>query len=336
MLKSVRRKFRKAMFHIELGRFDKSEITAPPTHIQLEPTVRCNLHCITCSRDTVISTYKKMDLTLDEIDRILSFFPRLKSVKLQGLGEPLFHPQIEEVLKRFKDRGVRIWMISNGTLYHNEKYRNMILNYVDDLAVSFDSINKETFNMLRPYADMDRVKENIKLLVADRNKMNSDLAIGINFVISYKNYFELPGLYDLALELGIDYVSVVDVENWMIRNELGYDGASAFVAESRKFRKEIDEGVRKLRLRLLKKRIILGYKSYKKRLGSCYWPFKSVFITVEGLATPCCMRMHRTHALGNVLETPFPDIWNGERYTELRKAHISGDTSNLLCGTCPD
>ena len=70
MLESIPRKIEKIRFHIGLGRFGKNDMADTPTHIQIEPTVRCNLHCITCTRDTVISTYKKMDLSLEEIDKI--------------------------------------------------------------------------------------------------------------------------------------------------------------------------------------------------------------------------------------------------------------------------
>lgn len=338
MLRSIRRKFKKIMFHLEiLDLYQKKELAETPTYIQIEPTVRCNLDCITCSRGKVIQTYRKMDITLEEIDKILSFLPNLKSVKLQGLGEPLFHPQIIEILKRFKDRNIRVWMISNGTLFLQEKYRNIILDYVPDIAVSFDSTNKETFNQLRKGADMERVIQGIKMLVEDRNKRKADTIIGINFVVSHKNYFELDTLGDLAIKLGLDYVMVADVENWMIPGELAYEGSRSFVAESRKYVKEIDDGVKKLRIKLLKKRIILGYKGREKRLGNCHWPFNSMFITVEGLANPCCMRMHREHSLGNLFQvTSFDDIWNGQAYRDFRKEHMTRSPASKLCANCPD
>lgn len=336
MLESIPRKFEKVRFHVGIDRYEKKEIADTPTHVQIEPTVRCNLDCITCSRGKVIQTYRKMDLSLEEIDKILSSLPNMKSVKLQGLGEPLFHPQIIEMLKKFKERSIKVWMISNGTLFLQERFRNIVLDYVDDIAVSFDSTNKETFNMLRRGADMDRVTQGIKLLVEDRNKRKADVAIGINFVISHKNYFELGELGELAISLGLDYVTVADVENWMVPGELAYEGSRFFVAESRRYAKEIDEGVRRLRIKLLKHGILLGYKNREKRLGNCHWPFNSMFITVEGLATPCCMRMHREHAFGNVLQSSFNDIWNGQAYRDFRKSHMSKDITNRLCANCPD
>ncbi len=337
MLRSIRRKFEKVRFHLRLDRFDKKETALTPTYIQLEPTVRCNLNCITCTRDKVIKDYQKFDLTLEEADKILSLFPNLNSVKLQGLGEPLLHPQIVPLLEKFKRRNIRVWTITNGTLLNSEKYRSILLNYVDDVAISFDSVNKENFNYLRRGADMDRIIQGIKLLTEERNKRKSNLAVGINFVISHKNYLELGQLHEIAAALRVDYVTVADVENWMIPGEDEFRDSAAFVAETRKLSPLIRKKVNRLRLRLLKKGIILGYKHCQKKLGNCYWPFKSVFITVEGEITPCCLRMHKAHSLGNIFELgSFEELWNSERYKAFRKSHLDQDTSNLTCSLCPD
>ncbi len=337
MLESARRKLGKIMFHLEMFDWYRKKETAPaPTYLQIEPTVRCNLNCLTCTRNKVIQDYKNMDMSLEAVDRLLSYFPGLSSVKLQGLGEPLFHPQIKEMLQKFRARNVKVWMITNGTLFTQEKYRNIVLDYVPDIAVSLDSVNKDTFNRLRRGADFDRVIEGLRLLVEDRNKRKANTIIGINFVVSHENCRELGALGDMAAGLKLDYVTVADVENWMIPGEAGYEEAGAFVAESRKCAKEIDIGVKKLRLKLLGNGIILGYKSRAKRLGKCHWPFNSMFITAEGFANPCCLRMHKSHSFDNVFEKPFDDIWNGQKYRDFRKSHMRRDASNAMCANCPD
>lgn len=337
MLRSISRKFEKVRFHLSLDRFNKDEVALNPTHLQLEPTVRCNLNCLTCSRSKVIGTYKRFDLTLDEIDRILAFFPNLNSVKLQGLGEPLLHPQIVAIFEKFKNKKVRIWTITNGTLLNSEKYRNILLDHVDDVAVSFDSVNKENFNYLRRGADMDRIVQGIKSLVKERDERKSDLVIGINFVISHQNYQELDQLDKTAAALKVDYVTVADVENWMIPGEEEFQSSAKFVAETRKLSPQIRQKVNRLRLRLLRRGIILGYKHCKRKLGNCYWPFKSVFITVEGEITPCCLRMHKAHSFGNLFElSSFEGLWNSDKYKTFRRSHLNKDASNLTCSLCPD
>ena len=92
MLASISRKLAKATFHLANDRFTKLLKPESPRFIMLEPTVRCNLHCITCTRDSVIHTYKKTDLTTGDVDKILSFFPKLESIKFQ-VSDPFLRPR---------------------------------------------------------------------------------------------------------------------------------------------------------------------------------------------------------------------------------------------------
>ena len=333
----IKRKAKKVIFHILMDRYHKKNIVSEPTFIQLEPTVRCNLDCITCSRPQVINEYKKMDMDIDEIGKIITFFPKLKSIKLQGLGEPLLHPQIGDILKKLVNKNIKVWIISNGTLLNSDKYRNLLVDYVSDVAISIDSVNEENFNYLRKGANLRKITDGIKLLVAERNIKKSNLTIGINFVVSHKNYNEIEKLYDLIVDSGVDYLTINSVENWSIADENGFNDAAEFVAESRKYRQQISGSVKKLFLKLMKKRIVFGHKKPNKRIGKCFWPFKSLCINVEGFVTPCCLRMNKRHSFGNIFQVKsLNEIYNSKEYQCFRNAHIIKDFSNRMCGSCPD
>ena len=106
----------------------------------------------------------------------------------------------------------------------------------------------------------------------------------------------------------------------------------------RKLQKEINNSVFKLRAKLLAKGVLSGYKNSTLRLDNCHWPFNSLNITVEGIATLCCIRMDpKLHKLENLMHLEnFEDLWNGEKYINLRKAHIDKDINNVMCGSCPN
>ncbi|MDB3945457.1 radical SAM protein [Gammaproteobacteria bacterium] len=302
----------------------------------LEPTVRCNLHCITCTRDSVIHTYKKTDVTEEDIDKILSFFPKLDAIKFQGLGEPLLTRNIENILERLTSRKVRLWTISNGTILHKQKYRDLFLNYFRDVTISFDSTSSDLFKKLRVGATIEQVKDGVKIFIADRNLKNREVSIGITFCVSHENVHELGDLYRLAVELGVDYVVTQQVENWTVRGEESYEQFADYAAQALRQGENISRELKKLRLRLMTKGILHGSKSPESRLSKCAWPFKSLFINVEGYVTPCCIRMHRDHSFGNILEAEsLEEIWHGDNYQQLRRAHIEKDSSNVLCGACP-
>ena len=84
-----------------------------PLHIQLNPTNKCNLNCSFCScseRD------KKLELSLDEIKEIFDKFSDLgcRAVTITGGGEPLVHPNIEEIVEAAIERQISVGLVTNG------------------------------------------------------------------------------------------------------------------------------------------------------------------------------------------------------------------------------
>ena len=150
MLKSIRRRLRKAVFFTSLTRYSSTLEVPLPTHIQVEPTTRCNALCGSCSRSSLANNQLKNDLQLETIERILETFPDLKSIRLLGLGEPFLHPEFEKILKRLRERDIKIWLISNGSLLANDHIRRLLHTYIDDVGFSIDSADPDEFRALRP------------------------------------------------------------------------------------------------------------------------------------------------------------------------------------------
>jgi radical SAM protein with 4Fe4S-binding SPASM domain len=333
---SLIRATEKAFFHISQSHFRKKLIVDPPIHVQIEPTVLCNLSCVTCTRENVIKSYKRTSLGPNDIDYILKLIPTLKSIKFQGLGEPLLTPNLDVILPKFECRRIRLWTITNGTVLQSSKHRLYLLSYFKDVGVSVDSTDSLKFEQLRKGGSLLLVKEGLKALISDRDRINSKLNIGINFCISIENHQEIKDIETFCYDLSIDYISFVFAENWYTSNEEGFANASLQSKMILEKEDSIMAEIRKLQLRLIKRGIIVGVKPRKPRLGRCHWPFKSFFISVEGEITPCCVRMHKTHSFGNIFEVNnLDEIWNSPGYQSLRQAHIESQQMNMLCGTCP-
>jgi MoaA/NifB/PqqE/SkfB family radical SAM enzyme len=332
----MKHQLEKIAFHLRRDRFPRAVKAPSPTHIQIEPTVRCNLKCVTCTRETVIGTYAKTDMSLADIEKILRLFPRLEAVKFQGLGEPLFTHGLEPMLQRFAERDIRLWIITNGTTLHNEAHRKLLLRYFRDVTVSIDSVRPDLFARLRVGAQLEQVAENVRWLLRDRRASGGGPAVGINFCVSPENVDEIEDIAPFAAGLGLDYVSLVAAENWTTAQEAGHDRYAVFARELQARSADIKKAVSRLRRRLLMRGIVVGYKDSQRRLGRCFWPFSSLFINVEGKITPCCLRMHGGNAVGSIHDVETLDqVWNGPAYQALRVAHLEKDASNPVCGQCP-
>ncbi len=339
MLRALQRRIGKVAFFTRITRYPRALEVPLPTHIQVEPTTRCNATCGSCSRGSLAKSQLRNDLQPEALERILDQFPGLKSIRLLGLGEPFLTPKFEVILKRLKERGIKVWLISNGSLFQRQDIRDLIHEYVFDIGVSIDSADPDEFRALRPMGliGLGEVLAGVRQLINERNKGRSNVIIGVNSAISHTNQRGLDAIGNLCIDLGVDYFSVVAVENWLVEGDAGYEPSAAFVAKAMKHSKLITKRVAKLRRRMLLHGILLGFKTPIKRLGKCHWPFSSLHVAPDGTVTPCCIRTQAgTHGLFNLFsDKPFEAFWNGEIYKDLRRAHLTHDESNPICGKCP-
>ena len=75
----------------------------PITYAYLETTNYCNLQCSFCNRDEVIGALQHMPL--DKFRQMMENVKHhpIKEAKLMGMGEPMLHPQFDQVVKTFKE-----------------------------------------------------------------------------------------------------------------------------------------------------------------------------------------------------------------------------------------
>ena len=57
----------------------------------------------------------------------------------------------------------------------------------------------------------------------------------------------------------------------------------------------------------------------------CEFPWLSVSIMADGNVVPCTQISNHELVLGNINKNTLEEIWNGKKYQELRRMHISGN-----------
>lgn len=119
----------------------KKEKMPLPTFVQLEPTTRCNLRCIMCTRCTLNPKRLNKDLTLEDFKKIIKQIPTLRGIKIQGMGEPFLNPELHDILEFGINHGIKFTTITNGTVLD----KNIeLIKYFDEIRVSIDTTNRET------------------------------------------------------------------------------------------------------------------------------------------------------------------------------------------------
>ncbi len=68
-----------------------------PRKLNIEITTRCNLNCAMCMRN--VWKEGSGDMSLDTYRALLPAFPELESANIIGIGEPLLHNDVIEMIR---------------------------------------------------------------------------------------------------------------------------------------------------------------------------------------------------------------------------------------------
>ena len=133
----------------------------PPVCLYLETTNRCNLLCTTCPR-TYVELEPAADMSWELFTRIVDQVPDAKRAVLHGVGEPMLVKNLAQMVRYLKDRGVYVLFNTNGTLLNKSNGRAMIDSGLDELRVSLDASNRESYLAIRGKNYFDRILHNVR------------------------------------------------------------------------------------------------------------------------------------------------------------------------------
>jgi len=182
-----------------------------PLVVDLDPTTFCDLACPECISASLLNQSRFSRERL--IDLVGEFADAgVKAVVLIGGGEPLAHPATKDVISLLHENGLRVGLVTNGTLIGG--CIEVLASCVDWVRISVDAGTASTYQEVRPDKRganrFDRVVENIGSLarVATGSVGYSFLIISrydANGNIVFSNHAELLQAAKLAKRLGCDY-----------------------------------------------------------------------------------------------------------------------------------
>lgn len=111
--------------------------TGHPVLAQIVPMRFCNLSCSYCNEYDKVSE----PVPLEEMHRRIDHLGRLGTamVGISG-GEPLTHPELDDVIRRIRRIGAIAGMITNGYLLNLERIEQLNRAGLDHLQISIDNI----------------------------------------------------------------------------------------------------------------------------------------------------------------------------------------------------
>ncbi len=186
---------------------ERSEVAQrSPVCLYLEVTNRCNLLCTTCPR-----TYEELeppaDMSWDLFTSIVDQAPGLARAVLHGVGESMLVANLPKMVRYLTDRSVYVLFNTNGTLLSENHGRALIDAGLDELRVSLDASNRESFKAIRGRDYFGRIIRNVRAFrELQEREGHTKPQVSVWLTGLKETVEELPAFVKIAAEIGVKEV----------------------------------------------------------------------------------------------------------------------------------
>lgn len=266
--------------------------------VYIEITNRCNLSCSFCSQ----SKLKKQDIRVEAFEHIINEVKLVThNIYLHVKGEPLFHPELQSILKVCEAHQMRVNITSNGTLI--KQNFEMLHAFSCIKKINF-SLHCEQYNPTY-FEDIFECAETLKqgrtiiyrLWTMRAGKLDEKAHETIDAMVKF---------YKLANEKKEE---IIHSDNIKIGDNIYVDKDNEFVWPSME-------------------------NEDKREVGYCYALRTHLAILVNGDVVPCCLDGEGIIHLGNIHTQSLQDIIQSERYQKLKKSFQDRKPCEELCQRC--
>jgi MoaA/NifB/PqqE/SkfB family radical SAM enzyme len=291
-------------FHLVLKHERVSHL---PGVVKIDISPICNLSCTVCvhadpngndalERQSFAPGHK---MTVEQFRRIIDQIKgRTATVSLYTWGDPMTHPDLDEMCRIASEAGLQVHASTNFSFgFKEDRLRSIVTSGLTHLTVCVDGVTQEKYEKTRVGGRIDRVIHNLRRVAEIRKELGREYPkLEIQYIKYQHNVDELEAARKLSEEIGVEQFADFwgALHNYADREPEHY--------------------------------AVLGPKK-NRALPQCYWPHFSMVIKYNGDVIPCCEhRMAAQHMIGgdarvfgNVFETSVAEVWNNEEYRKARR-----------------
>ncbi|MFH1849551.1 MAG: radical SAM protein [archaeon] len=337
-----------------------------PALAQFEITNNCNHNCIFCyhhspllkreddpywkthkfNREYVKRTQEWRNKRIDP-QLVKSYIDEMAGagttyVQFAGGGEPMTHPEIMDMIRYVKKKGLTLQIFSNSALITPQRMKLMHKWGVDVIETNISAVTKETYAKVHPGREDDfaLVKNNLKALMSMKQNATDKPEIRIMNTITNLNAHEIDIMPQFAHEHGASSVylgllQTTEITEHLLPQDIPMVSSKIGSALSYLKKHPLTNNFRQY-LELI--------KNEKTRDGShsmdiydrtgCFIGYLEIQVHVDNKVAPCCL--HPT--ILDIKGRSFAEVWNSDEYQRFRdrlqETFISKANKELLCRGC--
>lgn len=281
-----------------------------PLLLQIFPIYACNFKCYYCPMSVAkddrhfISNKIVMpfDLFKKCIDDATKFQDKIKVIRFVGMGEPLLHNRLSEMIRYTKEKNVaeNIEILTNASLLTPKLSNELIDAGLSKLIISLQGITKEGyFKVSEVNIDFGLFLDNIKYFFEHKKSCHLHIKI-IDCALSKEDEENFYNLFENMCDtIAIEYMGPIY--------------------------KDVTYNIDKLNT--------TQYGIPYSIIEICSQPFFVMQINPDGNVVPC-YSIEYPIILGNCNEESIFDIWTNKVFNKFRYDMLDG--INTVCKICKD
>jgi len=269
-------------------------------YIYVEITNVCNLNCSFCPPTTRIKRF----MSVDDINIIIKNIKnRTDNVYLHVKGEPLLHPQLNEIFELFNENNISVNITTNGTLI--AKNQKILLNAKNIKRINFSLQSMENNDITEQKQYIEDIINFIKIIIPLKKTACTLRIWNIDDINLSKNAV----IQSILNEFNVNAEILNKKNNFMITDFLHINIQDKFEWPDISS-ENTDEN------------------------GYCYALKDQLAILSDGTVTACCLDHNGIINLGNIFEQSLNEIQQSERFNDISIGFSRNLAVEELCKHC--
>jgi radical SAM protein with 4Fe4S-binding SPASM domain len=244
--------------------------------------------------------------------------PTLNYLTFYFQGEPYLNPKFLDMVQYASRKGIYIATSTNAHYLNDEAARKTVECGLDRLIISIDGTTQKSYESYRVGGSIDKVIAGTKNIIAWKSKLKSKTPhVVFQFLVVKPNEHQIPEIYRLAKNLGVDQVVLKTAQIY------DYKNGSDLIPTQEQYAR-------------YKKKADGSYEIKNKLLNHCWKMWHSCVITWDGKVVPCCFDKDAHYVLGDLNVKSFAEIWNGTDYKNFRSSLLRSRNEIEICKNCTE
>lgn len=334
--------------------FDKAEVKLPPVYATILITNRCTNHCTFCiwhsedAKNYARDIYNlPLHISFTEFKREVSILREvgIKHIHICSTGDPMLHKDVVRMVDFVRSSGAGVSLMTNFDRHIKRYLPELAKRRFAYIGANIHSGDPVQLEEIQKGLRWEVLFENLRKFGRLCKENNNKVPVYIASIVTKLNYMHTRSLIDACQELDcIDWISLIGLQPMNF---------NAFTSFNNQIKDDDVEAINFLK----------GCVSYGKTKGvkvvmpkifhnvlnriNCRNPWSKIMVNLPNRQIPrekwvgnvtfggcLAVTQGQYYSLGNLLNTPWEEIWNGAKIQRVRKRILENEFPDERCKEC--